>query len=149
MLRCPNHEISKKILFNNFYARLPHHDKETLDSSSGGCFTTKYVNSKWNLIERIQHNAKDWEIDKGKEHGMNFEYDCIKSFGETDVFHELSAKFGLPSKIVFNFLKSFAAHINVPKEKWVKYNDPLKDACKENIISNRELQVHTVTFCLY
>lgn len=58
--------------------------------------------------------------DKGKEQVINFEYDCIKSFAETDTFHELSANFGLDSEIVINFGKSFAAHISIPKDKWVK-----------------------------
>ena len=33
MLKCPNHDLSKDIIVNNFYARLSHHDKELLDAS--------------------------------------------------------------------------------------------------------------------
>ena len=46
------------------------------------------VDDKWDLIERIQHNIEYWEIDKGKESGINYEYDCIKSFVETDSFNK-------------------------------------------------------------
>ena len=52
---------------------------------------------------------------QSKETGINYEYDCIESFVETESFSVLSAKFGLDSQIVVNFSKSFATHINVPK----------------------------------
>src|SRR5664279_4536367 len=136
MLKCPNHELSKEIIVNNFYARLSRHDKEMLDASSMGSFTSKQVDAKWCLIERIQCNAEDWEIDKGKESGINYEYECIKSFVETESFYELSAKFGLDSQTVVDFCKSFASHINIPKEKWNTYHEPFNDVCKENVIAN-------------
>ena len=41
MLKCPNHELSNEIIINNFYARLPCHNKEMLDASSLGSFTSK------------------------------------------------------------------------------------------------------------
>ena len=115
MLKCPNHKLSNEIIVNNFYARLPCHDKEMLDASSLGSFTSKKVNVKWDLSERIYHNAEDWEIDKGKETSINYEYDFIKSFVETESFSVLSANFGLDSQIVVDFCKSFATHINIPK----------------------------------
>ena len=65
------------------------------DASSMGSFMNKKVDVKRDLIERIQHNTEDWEIDKGNESGISYEYDCIKSFVETDNFNKLSAKFGL------------------------------------------------------
>ena len=39
--------------------------------------------------------TEDWEINKGKESGIIYEYDCIKSFVETTSFNKFSAKFGL------------------------------------------------------
>jgi hypothetical protein len=48
----------------------------------------------------IQRNIKDWDCDKGKESGINYEYDCIKSFAETADFQELSAKYGLDPQIM-------------------------------------------------
>ena len=86
MLKCPNHDLSKEIEVNIFYARLSRHDKEMLDASSMGSFTSKKFNAKWDLIKRIHCNVEDWEIDKGKESGINYEYGCIKSFVETDSF---------------------------------------------------------------
>ena len=44
------------------------------------------IDFKWDLIKRIKRNAEDWEVDKGKESGINLEYDCVKSFVETGVF---------------------------------------------------------------
>ena len=60
-------------------------------------------------------SAEGWEIDKCKESGINYEYDCIKSFMETEHFNVLSTKFGLDSQIVVDIYKSFADHINIPK----------------------------------
>ena len=65
---------------NNFYARLSRHDKEILDASSMGSFTSKK--------------------DKGKESGINYEYDCIKSFVETDSLISLVLSLGLIHKYV-------------------------------------------------
>ena len=45
------------------------------------------------LLETIQSNTEDWDNDKGKESGINYEYDCIKSFTETADFKELYGLF--------------------------------------------------------
>ena len=79
ILKCPNHELPEEIIISNFYARLSGHYKDFLDASSGGSFTSKKDEAKWDLLERIQCNTEDWENDKGKESGINYEYDCIKS----------------------------------------------------------------------
>ena len=97
MRKCPNHEFSKEIIIINFNARLPHHDKDFLEASSKGSFMNQNIGVKWNLIERIQHNAEDWEIDKGKESGINYDYDCVKSFAETEHFIGFCTKIGLDS----------------------------------------------------
>src|SRR3954464_3233018 len=65
MLKCPNHELPKEIILTNSYARLSHQDKEMLDASSSGVFQTRSIEERWDLIERIQKNTRDWEIDKG------------------------------------------------------------------------------------
>ena len=142
MLKCPNHGFPKGIIITNFYARLSGHYKDFLDASSEGSFTSKKIEFKWYLLERIQHNAENWEIDKGEESVINYEYDCIKSFVETDIFNKLSAKFGLDSHIVVDIYKSFASHINIPKEKWSKHHEPFKDICKQNEIVNDDCNRH-------
>ena len=134
ILKCPNHELPEKIIVNNFYARLSGHCKDYLDACSEGSFTSKKVQARWDLLERIQNNAEDWENDKGKELGINYEYDCIKSFVETAGFQELCAKYGLDSHIIVDCFRTFASHINVPKENWDVYHEPFKDTCMENEI---------------
>ena len=49
-----------------------------------------------------------------------------KSFMETDAFHKFSTKYGLDSEIVATFCESFAAHVDLPKEKWFKYHPPIE-----------------------
>ena len=104
----------------------------------------KKIDIKWDLIERIQRNTEDWEMEKGKEPGINYEYDCIKSFAETEIFNKLSAKYGLHSQVIVELCKTFASHVSIPKVKWDKYHEPYKDNIKEKQFSNNEIVVNTV-----
>ena len=89
------------------------------------------------LLKEFNTILRIWEIDKGKESSINYEYDSIKSFVETDSFDNLSAKFGLDSQIFF-------ISVNISLLVLIsKYHKPLKDICEIN--SRKELQVHTVT----
>src|SRR3954465_12511294 len=80
MLKCPNHGLPKDIIITNFYVRLSRQDKDLLDASSMGSFTNEKIDAKWELLERIQRNTEDWEIDKGKESGIIYEYDMHVTF---------------------------------------------------------------------
>src|SRR3954451_2813261 len=78
--------------------------------------------------------TKDWDRDKGKESGINYEYDCIKAFAEIADFQEFSAKYSHDPQFFVNLSKAFASYINVPKGNWGIYHDPFKDTCKNNEI---------------
>ena len=97
------------------------------------------------LLETIQGNTEDWDCDKGKESGINYEYDCIKSFAETADFQELSAKYGLDPQIIVNCYRAFASHINVPKGNWDMYHEPFKDTCMESDIVIDDCNKHAQT----
>ena len=56
---------------------------------------------------------------------MNLKFDCVKSFMDTDAFRDFSTKYGLDSEIVASFCESFATHVDLPKEKWFKYDPPI------------------------
>jgi hypothetical protein len=86
MLKCPIHELPRNIVINNFYAKLSGYYKDYLDACFEGSFTSKEVEAKWDLLKKIQSNIKEWDCDKGKESGINYEYDCIKYFAETADF---------------------------------------------------------------
>ena len=45
---------------------------------------------------------------------------------DTDAFREFNTKYGLDSEIVVSFCVSFATHVDLPKEKWFKYNPPIE-----------------------
>ncbi|KAI4981726.1 hypothetical protein ZWY2020_022218 [Hordeum vulgare] len=72
---------------------------------------------------------------------MNFKFDSVKSFVETDTFCDFSTKYGLDSEIVASLCESFAAHIDLPKEKCFKYHPPLEvnivkpNPAEENVIA--------------
>jgi hypothetical protein len=68
------------------------------------------------LLETIQNNIKGWDSDKGKGSGMNYEFDCIKSFTETADFQELSAKYGLDPQIMIDCFKPLLPILMLLKE---------------------------------
>jgi hypothetical protein len=86
MLKCPIHDLPCNIVINNFYARLLGYYKDYLDACFEGSFTSKEVDAKWDLLVTIQSNIEDWDCNKGKGSGINYMYDCIKSFTETADF---------------------------------------------------------------
>ena len=123
---CPNHELSREIIIQNFYARLSRSDQSMLDTSCTGSFMMKTIEFRWDLLERIKRNSEDWDLDEGKESGMTPMFDCVKYFMETDAFHKFRAKYGLDSQIVASFCESFATHVDLRKEKWFKYHPPIE-----------------------
>src|SRR5215216_3439975 len=116
---CPNHELSREIIIQIFYARLSHNNRSMLDTSCTGSFMMKNIEFKWDLLERIKRNSEDWELDEGKESGINLKFDCAKSFMDTDAFREFSTRYGLDSEIVAYFCESFATHV---EEETITYN---------------------------
>ena len=135
---CPNHQLSREISIQNFYARLSRDEQSMLDTSCTGSFMKKTIEFRWDLLERIKHNSEDWELDEGKDSGIKLKYDCVKSFMSTDAFQKFSTKYGLDSEVVASFYESFATHVDLPKEKWFKYHPPIKEEIKEPVIVKDE-----------
>ena len=123
---CPNHELSREMIIQIFYARLSLNNRSMLDTSCPGSFMMKTIEFRWDLLERTKHNSEYWDIDEGKESGMTPKFDCVKSFMDTDAFCGFSTKYGLDSEIVASFCESFATRVDLPKEKWFKYNPPIE-----------------------
>jgi hypothetical protein len=115
MLKCSIHELPGNIVINNFSTRFSLHDKDLLDASYSGSFTHMKEEAKWDLLDRIQENTEGWENDKGRKSGINYDYECIKSFMGTDDFHNVNVVCGLDSQILANCFKAFASYLDVPK----------------------------------
>ena len=64
---CPNHELSREIIMQSFYAWLSENNRTMLDTSCAGPFMMKTIEFRWNLLDRIKRNSEDWELDEGKE----------------------------------------------------------------------------------
>ena len=142
---CPNHELSREIVIQNFYARLSCNDQTMLDTSCTGSFMKKTIEFRWDLLERIKRNSKDWELDKGKESGIEPKFDCVKSFRIPMLFKGLALNiYGLDSDIVASFCESFATHIDLPKEKWFKYHPPIKEEIKELLKAKEATIIYNV-----
>jgi len=86
MYTCPNHELSREIILQIFYAQLSHDDRTMLDSSSAGSIMKKAIEFRWDLLERIKCNSESWGVNKGEESSIKLEFDCVKSFMDTDTF---------------------------------------------------------------
>ena len=123
---CPNHELSREIIIWNFYTRLSRNDQTMLDTSFAGSFMKKTIEFRSDLLERIKRNSEDWELDEVKESSIKLKYDCVKTFMDTDAFQKFSTKYGLDSEIVASFCESFATHVELTKEKWIRYQSPIK-----------------------
>jgi hypothetical protein len=145
MLKCPIHDLPRNIVINNFYARFSGNYKDYLDACFEESFTSKEVDAKWDLLETIQSNIEELDSDKGKGSGINYGYDCIKSFTETADFQELSAKCGLDPQIMVDCFRPFASHINVPIGNWDVYHKPFKDTSMENEIVIDDCNEHAQT----
>ena len=139
---CPNHELSREIFIQNFYARLSLNNRSMLDTSCTGSFMMKTIEFKWDLLERIKCNSEDWELDEVKESGITPKFDCVKYFMDTDAFREFSTKYGLNSEIVASFYESFATHVDLPKEKWFKYNPPIE----VKVVAPIKVEEKTITY---
>ena len=105
----PNHQLSREIIIQNFYARLSCNDQSMLDTSYTGSFMKKTIKFRWDLLERIKCNFEDWDLDEGNESGITPKFDCVKYLMDTDVFREFSTKYGLDSEIVASFCELFAS----------------------------------------
>ena len=132
---------SREIIIENFYARLSQNNQSILDTCTG-YFMKKTIEFKWDLLEIIKCNSKYWDLDEGKESGINLKFDCVKSFMDTDAFREFCTQYGLDSEIVASFYESFATHVDLPKEKWFKYHPPIEVKVVEPIKAEEE----TITY---
>src|SRR3954468_10351006 len=94
------------MIIQKIYARLSRNNQSMLDTSCTGSFMMKTIEFRWDLLERIKRNSEDWELDEGKESVLTPKFDYVKSFMDTDVFHEFSTKYGLDSEIVASFCES-------------------------------------------
>ena len=61
---------------------------------------------------------------------------------DTDIFRKFSTKYGLDSEIVASFCESFAAHVDLPKEKWFKYHPPIE----AKVAAPIKVEENTVTY---
>ena len=86
----PNHELSREIIIQKFYARLSDNNRSMLDISCTGSFMMKTIEYKRNLFEIIKRNSEDWDLDEGKESGITPKFDCVKSFMDTNIFRKFS-----------------------------------------------------------
>ena len=85
------------------------------------------------------------ENDKGRESGIKYDFECNKTFMNTDDFWNISTAYGLDSQVVANFYKAFASYFGMPKESFKSfknYQEPYKD--KTVSLVTRSIEVNTV-----
>ena len=76
------------------------------------------------------------------QRGPTPKFDCVKSFMDTDAFRGFSTKYGLDSEIVASICESFATQVDLPKEKWFKYNHPIE----VKVVAPIQVEEKTITY---
>ena len=105
---CPNHELSREMIIQNFYARLSHNDQTMLDTSC-----KKSIEFRWDLLERIKCNSEDWELNVGKESGIKLEYESIKDLTQSySIFIPDSLPSSNSQSSELNLILSKRSHLN-------------------------------------
>ena len=61
---------------------------------------------------------------------------------DTDAFRGFSTKYGLDSEIVASLCVSFSTHVDLPKEKWFKYNPPTE----VKVVAPIKVEEKTITY---
>jgi hypothetical protein len=77
-------------------------------------------------LETISENTVNWDLDKGNEPRLEYEYSCVENLSTSTLFEHLSDKFGLDPYVLVEIAKSFASHIGVPKSGFEIYVEPVK-----------------------
>ena len=49
---CPNHDLSREMIIQNFYAWLSLNDRTMLDTFCAGSYMLKTIEFKWDLLEK-------------------------------------------------------------------------------------------------
>ena len=70
--------------------RLSRKNKEFLDNSSDGSFINNIEEEAWNLLETIAENTGYWDLDKGSEPYLDYQYSCVENFSTSILFKNLS-----------------------------------------------------------
>ena len=78
------------------------------------------------MLNTIFENTDNWDLDKGNEPHLEYEYTYVENFSTSPSFEELGNRFGLDPLVLVEVVKSFANHIVVPKEGFTEYVEPVK-----------------------
>ena len=68
---CPNHELSRQIIIQNFYARLSRNDQTMLDTSCAGSFMKKTIDSGGIFWKELNATLKIGNSTKVKSQVLN------------------------------------------------------------------------------
>ncbi|KAK1642473.1 hypothetical protein QYE76_060278 [Lolium multiflorum] len=126
---------------------LGRHHKDYLDACLEGSFTSKEVEARWDLLERIQSNTEDWENDKGKESGY-VEKLPFKPLPPKGGNEEKKKKRGKKKKEVTAYPRVY--EITIGNHKYVAPNDYYDNESEYDdlpmpftYISDHDLEEHT------
>jgi hypothetical protein len=78
----------------------------------------------WELWEKVSKTTDYWDLGKGNEPTIEFDYKCVKIFSIVDQFNSVSERFNLDHHVIIKVAKSFAEHVTLPKEDFTVYEPP-------------------------
>jgi hypothetical protein len=73
-----------------FYLRLAKPYEELLDNSSEGSFTHCTIAEAWELLEKISGNTDNWDLDKGNEPKLQYDYKYVEVFSILEQFKDVT-----------------------------------------------------------
>ena len=71
----------------------------------------------------ITENNDKWELDKGMESSINYDYSCVDIFFSFPTFIDMSAKFRLDAYILREIIENMH-HLSIPTNVFIKYVEP-------------------------
>ena len=92
---CPNHELSREMIIQNFYARLSLNNRSILDTSCTFYFMMKTIEFRWDLLERIKCNSEYWELEKVKIQVLSLSMIVLNLLGMPMLFKSLALNMDL------------------------------------------------------
>jgi hypothetical protein len=76
------------------------------------------------LKKKIFGNTDNWDLDKGHEPKLQYDYKCVEVFSILEQFKDVTERFNLDEHVIIEVAKSFAESVALPKEGFTTYGPP-------------------------
>jgi hypothetical protein len=92
-------------------------------------------------LETIADNTDTWDLEKSKEQCINYGYSYIENISTCRAFNNMGEKYGLDSYFNWCNRNLCLPWINLPKENFVKYVEPIRPP---NVMHSYDSSINSV-----